>query len=76
MADPLSGLVAALATLDALRAGRTVLVDVAMAAVAAEFSGPTLEVPCDLDARAPVVPPAARRAAALGEHTAAVLAEL
>ena len=76
VADPLTGLVATLATLDALRHGRTVLLDVAMAVVASEFSGPTLAAPPGLEVPAPVAPPVARHAPALGEHNDAVVAEL
>jgi len=76
VADPLTGLVATLATLDALRHGRTVLLDVGMAMVASEFSGPTLAAPPGLEVSAPVASPVARHAPALGEHNDAVLSEL
>ncbi|HEU5085211.1 MAG TPA: CoA transferase [Acidimicrobiales bacterium] len=75
-ADPATGLTAAAAVLDALAAGGTWLLDVALAGVAAHLAGPTLPVPADVVA----APAAARRvrghAAALGADTAAVLAEL
>jgi crotonobetainyl-CoA:carnitine CoA-transferase CaiB-like acyl-CoA transferase len=76
VADPLSGMVAAAAVLDALASGGRWLLDVAMAGVAAVHAGPTLPVPPGVDA----APPRARRAAAparpLGADTAAVLATL
>lgn len=73
--DPLTGLTAAVAVLDALAGPRHVLIDVALARVAAAAAGPTLDatgVPA-----AAVAPPRARpvagRAPALGAHTAEVL---
>ncbi len=45
VADPVSGLVAAAACLDALATGGRWLVDVGMAGVAAHLAGPTLPVP-------------------------------
>jgi crotonobetainyl-CoA:carnitine CoA-transferase CaiB-like acyl-CoA transferase len=75
-ADPLSGLRAARACLDALREGGRWLLDVSMADVSAELAGPTLAV---LD-QMPVAEPRARRphqrAPAAGAQTAEVLAEL
>jgi hypothetical protein len=76
VADPLSGLFAAAACLDALEAGGRWLLDVAMAAVAAEFSGPTLEAPPGLDAAEPRARPPEDRAPHLGADTSAVFAEL
>ena len=76
VADPVTGLVAAAACLDALSVGGRWLLDVAMVDVAAHLAGPTLTVATDVVAE----PPRARRvtapAAALGEHTAAVVADL
>ena len=54
VADPLTGLAAACAALDALEGGSSALLDVAMAAVAAELAGPTLEVPAGVEVRLPV----------------------
>jgi crotonobetainyl-CoA:carnitine CoA-transferase CaiB-like acyl-CoA transferase len=76
VADPLSGLRAARACLDALGEGGRWMLDVSMAHVSAELAGPTLEVP----EGTPVAEPRARRtgrvAPAPGAHTAEVLAEL
>ena len=73
VADPLTGLVAALATLDSVRGGGRWRLDVAMAEVAAAVAGPTQPI-----ASAPVVAaPRARSvrhaAAPLGAHNATVL---
>jgi hypothetical protein len=76
VADPLSGLVAAKACLDALAGGGRWLVDVAMAAVAAELAGPVLGVPAGLAPAAPRARPVGARAAALGADTADVLRDL
>jgi len=77
IADPLTGLTAAVAVLDALAEGGRRLLDVALAEVAAGHTGPTLAVPGHLR---PTPPPPARAApgpaAPLGRDTAAVLAEL
>ena len=51
IADPLTGLTAAASALDALDGDRAVLLDVAMARVAAAYAGPTIAVPVDFDAR-------------------------
>jgi CoA-transferase family III len=82
-ADPVAGLVAAAACLDALAVGGRWLVDVAMAGVAASLAGPTLGPDPDRlgDGPAPdVAPPRARAATApgpaIGEHTAEVLDSL
>jgi crotonobetainyl-CoA:carnitine CoA-transferase CaiB-like acyl-CoA transferase len=76
VADPITGLTAANACLDALASGGRWLLDVSMAGVCAGLAGPTLPTPLDI----PVAPPRARRAAraaaALGADTAAVMAEL
>lgn len=75
IADPLTGLAAAGACLDALDAGGRWLLDLSMVAVAAELAGPTLDVPHGI----PVTPPRAReavaRAPALGADTSRVLQE-
>jgi hypothetical protein len=76
VADPLTGMVAAVAALDALAAGGRHLVDVAMAGVAAAHAGPTLAVPDGVEAAPPTARRPHRRAAALGAHTAAVLQPL
>lgn len=76
VADPLTGLVAASAVLGALEGDDTVLLDVAMARVAAHFAGPTLPAPEALEPRAPTPRRAADRGPELGEHNDAVLAEL
>ena len=72
VADPLAGLVAAAAVLEALSAGGRWLLDAAMAPMAASAAGPLLDVPADL-----VQPPRAReivcRAPMLGADTASVL---
>jgi hypothetical protein len=56
IADPLSGLVAAATALDVLEAGGRWHLDVAMAAVAARFAGPTLTVPPHIVAADPTLP--------------------
>jgi len=75
IADPLTGMAAASACVDALATDGPWLVDVAMAAVAADASGPTLSA-----RQARVAPPRARSVTAaappLGADTDAVLAEL
>ncbi|HEY1828977.1 MAG TPA: CoA transferase [Acidimicrobiales bacterium] len=76
VADPLSGLTAAHACLDALAEGGRWVLDVAMAAVARVHGGPMLEAPGDID----VAPPRSRqltsRAQALGAATARIVADL
>jgi hypothetical protein len=76
VADPLSGLTAAAACLDALARGGRWLLDVSMSGVCAAMAGPTIPT----DPRLEVVPPRARAAAksapAFGADTAEVLAEL
>ncbi len=73
--DPLAGLVAAAAVLEALAAGGRWLLDVALAPLAAAVAGPALEV-----AGVPAQPPRARRvvrpARPLGSDTATVLGGL
>ena len=76
IADPLTGLVAAAAVADALDAGGSWLLDVAMARVAA-CAAQGIERPSGVLAEADVCPPRARSArgvaAALGADTVAVL---
>jgi hypothetical protein len=78
IADPASGVAAAVATLDRLDVGGRWLVDVAMARVAAAMAHPPASAPASWAGS--VAAPRARRpvgtAPALGAHTAAVLAEL
>jgi len=76
VADPLTGLSAAGACLEALGTGGRWLLDVSMSAVSAGLSGPTLPVPEGLTAAPPRARPVAARAPALGGDTAQVLAEL
>ncbi len=76
VADPTTGVVAALAAVEALATGGRHLLDVPLAAVAAHLAGPTLPVPSGVT----VAEPHARRATGhgprLGQHTEEVLAEL
>jgi hypothetical protein len=76
IADPLTGLTAADACLEALRSGGRRLLDISMSAVSAGLAGPTLRVPAGLTA----APPHARRVAAqapdMGADTDAVLTAL
>ena len=69
VADPITGVVAAGAVLEALHEGGRWLLDVALSAVAASLAGPTLVV----DGRMEVAPPRARAVTApgprLGEHS-------
>lgn len=76
IADPVSGLVAAAATLDALAAGGTWMLDVAMSGVAAHLAGPTLGVPADIEPVSPSAPRHRGRGPELGADTVAVLHEL
>jgi hypothetical protein len=55
VADPISGVVAAGAALEALASGQRVVLDVALSAVAAACAGPTLAVPPDASPAAPRV---------------------
>jgi crotonobetainyl-CoA:carnitine CoA-transferase CaiB-like acyl-CoA transferase len=80
VADPLTGLVAAAAVLDALRGRERVLLDVALARVAAAVAasaapGERWVAGDAVAARRPVAPTSAGRAPRLGEHTASVLRE-
>lgn len=76
IADPITGLVATAAVLEALAEGGRWLLDVPMAKVAASMAGPTLPVADDVVAAAPRARVAVGCAPTLGEHTSAVLAEL
>ncbi len=76
VADPLSGLSAARACLDALGAGGRWLLDVSMADVSADLAGPTLAAPDDVVVAEPRAPRVARQAPAFGADTAEVLTEL
>jgi hypothetical protein len=76
VADPITGLAAANACVEAVATGGRWLLDVSMASVCAAFAGPTLPVSSDLE----VAPPRARHvqgaASELGADTAQVLKEL
>ena len=76
VADPLAGLVATQAALQALATGGRWVVDVALSRVAAWAAGPTAPVPVGVSAAPPRARPVGRPGPALGEHTAAVLASL
>jgi crotonobetainyl-CoA:carnitine CoA-transferase CaiB-like acyl-CoA transferase len=76
IADPVTGLTAANACLDALASGGRWLLDVSMAGVCAELAGPTLPASPDVEIAPPRARPAARVASELGADTAQVLAEL
>lgn len=76
IADPITGLVATTAILEALAAGGRWLLDIPLAKVAASMAGPTLAVAGDVVAAAPRARVAAGRGPTLGEHTSTVLAEL
>jgi len=76
VADPITGLAAANACLDALASGGRWLLDVSMAAVCATLAGPTLPVSPDVTPAPPRARPVTRAAASLGSDTASVLAEL
>jgi hypothetical protein len=82
VADPLAGLTAAAAALEALQAGGCWLLDIALARVAASASAdpppaPAHGVAAAADAPAPPrARPVSGEAPPLGAHTAAVLAEL
>ena len=75
VADPVSGLVAAAAVLEALGAGGRWLIDAAMAPMAAAVAGPLVDV-TGLAASPPRAREAVRPAPALGADTAAVLGDL
>ena len=76
VADPLTGLAAAGACLDALERGERCLLDVSMAGVCASLAGPTLTAGPDVVVADPRARQSAGRAPALGADTDAVLAEL
>ncbi|MGD0748112.1 MAG: CoA transferase [Acidimicrobiales bacterium] len=76
IADPLTGLAAADACLDALQSGGRWLLDVSMSDVSAELAGPTLPVPPGVPVSPPQARPVAARASASGADTARVLWEL
>jgi hypothetical protein len=76
VADPLTGLAAANACLDALRAGGHWLLDVSMAAVCAEMAGPTLVTTGREDVAAPRARTVTGHAPDMGADTAHVLVEL
>jgi hypothetical protein len=76
VADPLTGIMAARACLDALTDGGRVLLDVAMTAVAADLAGPTLPVTGGLVASSPRARPVTARAPAPDRDTRLVLAGL
>jgi hypothetical protein len=74
IADPISGLTAAAAAVEALASGGRWLVDVAMAGVARSLAGPTIPVRPGTTARPPRRRAVHARAPLLGEHTEEVLA--
>jgi hypothetical protein len=76
VADPVTGLSAAHACLDALAGGGRWLLDVSMAGVAAGLAGPTLPAPAGLRVAEPRARQPARVAPASGEDTADVMREL
>ena len=76
VADPLTGLTAANACLDALSRGGRWLLDVSMAGVSAGLAGPALAVPRELPVADPRARAPERPAPALGADTARVLAAL
>jgi hypothetical protein len=77
VADPLTGLSAAGACVDALRSGGRRLLDISMAAVSAHLAGgPTLPTPAGLAVAAPHARAVTSIAPDLGADTARVLVEL
>lgn len=76
IADPLTGLTASGACVAALHAGGRRLLDVSMAAVSADLTGPTLPTPSGLTPAAPHARQPTARASDLGADTGRVLAEL
>jgi crotonobetainyl-CoA:carnitine CoA-transferase CaiB-like acyl-CoA transferase len=74
VADPLTGLVAADLGLAALERGARGLIDVPLAAVAAPFAGPTLDVGSDLEAAPPRARTPVQPARQLGADNERVLA--
>ncbi|MEX2293071.1 MAG: CoA transferase [Acidimicrobiales bacterium] len=75
IADPTSGLVAATAVLDALAGDGRWVLDISMAAVAADFAGPTLPA-SSFEVAAPRARAAGAPGPSLGQHTASVMAGL
>jgi hypothetical protein len=76
VADPLTGLAAADACLQALQTGGRWLLDVSMSAVSSEFAGPTLGAPSGLAVSPPRARPVEVRAPEIGADTERVLVEL
>jgi crotonobetainyl-CoA:carnitine CoA-transferase CaiB-like acyl-CoA transferase len=76
VADPITGLAAARACLDALAQGGRWLLDVSMAAVCEGLAGPTLPASEAIQVEPPRTRPVARPAPELGADTAQVLDEL
>ena len=76
VADPLTGLAAAHACLEALAEGGRWLLDVSMAGVAAGMAGPTVPAAPGVAVAEPRARVPAGRAPAMGADTAAVLAEV
>jgi hypothetical protein len=73
VADPVTGLAAAVAALEALAGGGRHLLDVPLVAVAAHLAGPTLPVGATVTVADPRARPATVAAPRLGQHTAEVL---
>lgn len=76
IADPTTGVVAAVAALETLATGGRHLLDVPLAAVAAHLAGLTLPVPSGITVAEPHPRPTSTPGPRLGEHTEEVLAEL
>ena len=76
VADPVSGLTAAAAALDALARGGRWLLDVSMSGVCAAMAGPTLPVAARREVAPPRARPAPSSAPAFGADTADVLGAL
>lgn len=76
VADPLAGLTAATAVVDALAERGRWLLEVSMAGVAAELAGRTLPVDAGLTAAPPRARPVREPGPRLGEHNEAVLSAL
>lgn len=76
IADPTTGVVAALVALEALATGGRHLLDVPLAGVAAHLAGPTLPVRSAVVVAEPRARPAAGRGPRLGEHTEEVVTGL
>ena len=75
-ADPVAGLAAAAAAVEALAIGGRWLIDVSLASAAAVGAGPTLDVPPEVVAAEPTRPLPAAPGPRLGQHTRAVLDQL